>query len=117
MFHVKHSYHFSHDYLSETWPLPASASAWAAVRGARIFGGFLRFLTRYRNPKKLASRSRFAVRGSPAGEKLAGFAVRQRAGFSRRLPVAGAGVAVRCPPVAANFPEKLARRSRPAVRR
>jgi len=113
--------------------LPATR---AARRGARIFGGFLRFLTRYsgapndcqpvashgqrlaaRGSPVDASRSRFAVRGSPAGEKLAGFAVRQRAGFSRRSPVAGAGVAVRCQPVAANFPEKLARRSRPAVRR
>ena len=47
MFHVKHSYHFSHDYLSKTWPLPAQPEPVAALRDFWIFGGFPPFLTRY----------------------------------------------------------------------
>jgi len=61
--------------------LPATR---AARREARIFGGFLRFLPRYRNPKKLASGARFAGRGSPVDASRSRFAV--------RLPVKNARV-------------------------
>ncbi len=44
---MKHSYRFSCNYLRETWPMPPLGRPVAAARGSRIFGGFLRFLTRY----------------------------------------------------------------------
>jgi len=47
MFHVKHSYHFSHDYLSKTWPLPAQPEPVAALRDLCKLLIYHGFLTRY----------------------------------------------------------------------